>query len=53
LQPTMNHMEVVAFIHPDQFAFYKEKALQKGFLKVESSPLVRSSYHAEKHIKQP
>ena len=53
LQPTMDHMEVVEYIHPDQFVMYREKALEKGFLEVESSPLVRSSYHAEKHIKQP
>ncbi len=52
LQPTMDHMEVLEYIHPDQFALYRDKALQKGFLEVESSPLVRSSYHAEKHIKQ-
>jgi len=51
LQPTMDHMEVAEYIHPDQFEFYREQALQKGFDKVESSPLVRSSYHAEKHIK--
>jgi len=51
LQPTMAHMEVSEYIHPDLFELYREKALQKGFKKVESSPLVRSSYHAEKHIK--
>ena len=50
LQPTRTHMPVVDYIHPDQFATYREEALQKGFAKVESSPLVRSSYHAEKHI---
>jgi lipoic acid synthetase len=49
LQPTMQHMPVSEYIHPDQFAFYKEEALERGFLAVESSPLVRSSYHAEKH----
>lgn len=52
LQPTRDHMEVVEYVHPDQFVMYREKSLEKGFLKVESSPLVRSSYHAEKHIKQ-
>jgi len=51
LQPTMEHMPVVDYIHPDQFAIYREKALEKGFLKVESSPLVRSSYHAETHVR--
>lgn len=50
LQPTMEHMPVVDYIHPDVFDFYRDQALQKGFNKVESSPLVRSSYHAEKHI---
>lgn len=49
LQPTMEHMPVEAYIHPDQFEFYREQALAKGFKAVESSPLVRSSYHAEKH----
>jgi lipoyl synthase len=49
LQPTLNHMPVGEYIHPDVFEFYRETGLQKGFLAVESSPLVRSSYHAEKH----
>ena len=51
LQPTPNHLAVVEFIHPDLFDEYKEIALAKGFMYVESSPLVRSSYHAEKHVK--
>ena len=50
LQPTKMHLEVAAFIHPDTFAHYKEVGLQKGFPYVESGPLVRSSYHAERHI---
>jgi lipoic acid synthetase len=50
LQPTPNHLPVQEFIHPDKFAYYKEVALKKGFGYVESGPLVRSSYHAEKHI---
>ncbi len=50
LQPTKMHLEVAEFIHPDQFAKYKEIGLAKGFNYVESGPLVRSSYHAEKHI---
>ncbi len=50
LQPTKMHLEVASFIHPDQFAKYKEVGLSKGFKYVESGPLVRSSYHAEKHI---
>lgn len=47
LQPTRTHLPVVAYIHPDKFAFYKQKALEIGFVHVESGPLVRSSYHAE------
>ncbi|MDQ3141477.1 MAG: lipoyl synthase [Bacteroidota bacterium] len=50
LQPTKNHLEVAEFIHPDEFARYKELGLQKGFRYVESGPLVRSSYHAERHL---
>jgi len=51
LQPTPKHLDVEEFIHPDIFDEYKEIALAKGFMYVESSPLVRSSYHAEKHVK--
>lgn len=50
LQPTKKHLPVVRFIHPDEFAAYKETGYQLGFDYVESGPLVRSSYHAEKHI---
>jgi lipoic acid synthetase len=50
LQPTKMHLEVVEFVHPDTFAMYREIGLAKGFDYVESGPLVRSSYHAEKHI---
>jgi lipoic acid synthetase len=50
LQPTKMHLDVAAFIHPDIFAFYKEEGLKRGFDYVESGPLVRSSYHAEKHL---
>lgn len=53
LQPTMEHMSVEEYIHPDQFKFYREQALARGFQAVESSPLVRSSYHAEKHALIP
>jgi lipoic acid synthetase len=49
LQPTLDHMPVSEYIHPDRFAVYRQRALEKGFIAVESSPLVRSSYHAEKH----
>lgn len=50
LQPTKMHLAVAEFVHPDQFAEYKEIGLQKGFKYVESGPLVRSSYHAERHV---
>lgn len=50
LQPTKKHLPVQEFVHPDTFAFYKQAALEKGFRYVESGPLVRSSYHAEKHL---
>jgi lipoyl synthase len=50
LQPTKMHIAVAEFIHPDLFAEYKEIGLQKGFRYVESGPLVRSSYHAERHL---
>ncbi len=50
LQPTPRHLPVAEFIHPDVFANYKTAGLAKGFRYVESGPLVRSSYHAEKHI---
>jgi lipoic acid synthetase len=50
LQPTKEHLPVASFIHPDKFAEYKTIGLQMGFNYVESGPLVRSSYHAEKHI---
>lgn len=49
LQPTMDHMPVEEYIHPDQFSLYREQAVNLGFKAVESSPLVRSSYHAGKH----
>ncbi len=50
LQPSPKHLKVQEFIHPDVFAKYKVIGLEKGFRFVESGPLVRSSYHAEKHI---
>ncbi len=50
LQPTPNHIAVAEYVHPDVFNEWKQIALNKGFLYVESSPLVRSSYNAEKHI---
>ena len=50
LQPTKMHYDVVEFIHPDLFLHYKEVGMSKGFDVVESGPLVRSSYHAERHL---
>lgn len=50
LQPTKMHLKVAEFIHPDVFAHYKEVGLNKGLAYVESGPLVRSSYHAERHL---
>lgn len=50
LQPTPKHLPVAEFIRPEVFAELKEIALEKGFKFVESGPLVRSSYHAEKHL---
>ena len=50
LQPTPKHLPVKEFITPEQFAKYKKIGLEKGFRFVESSPLVRSSYRAEKHM---
>ncbi|TAF94541.1 MAG: lipoyl synthase [Cytophagia bacterium] len=50
LQPTKMHHEVIDWIHPDQFAFYREEGLQRGLKYVEAGPLVRSSYHSERHV---
>ncbi len=50
LQPTKMHIEVAEYVHPDVFAEYKEFGMARGFDWVESSPLVRSSYHAERHV---
>ncbi|GAB4133581.1 MAG: lipoyl synthase [Raineya sp.] len=53
LQPTKMHLEVAEYIHPDTFAHYKEEGLKRGLKYVESGPLVRSSYHAERHVHVP
>jgi len=50
LQPTKSHLPVEEYVHPDLFEEYRKIGLEKGFRKVESAPLVRSSYHAERHI---
>ena len=50
LQPTPSHLQVVEFVSPATFEKYRLAGIEKGFRFVESSPLVRSSYHAEKHV---
>ena len=50
LQPTTKHLPVIEYVHPDRFAKFKEIGISLGFRVVESGPLVRSSYHAEKHL---
>lgn len=50
LQPTKNHYPLQEYIHPDTFAEYGRIGKEKGFRHIESAPMVRSSYHAEKHI---
>jgi lipoic acid synthetase len=50
LQPTPKHLPVADFITPERFAEYEEIGKKMGFRHVESGPLVRSSYHAEKHM---
>jgi lipoic acid synthetase len=50
LQPSKKNIPVAEYIPPSRFDTYKEAALRKGFRHVESAPLVRSSYHAEKHL---
>lgn len=50
LQPTKNHLKVESFVHPDIFEYYRLEGLKMGFDFVESGPLVRSSYHAERHL---
>ena len=50
LQPTKLHIEVAEYIHPDTFAHYREEGLRRGLKYVESEPLVRSSYQAERHV---
>ena len=53
LQPTKMHLEVDDFISPEIFEMYKEEGLKRGLKYVESGPLVRSSYHAERHVNVP
>ena len=51
LQPTKNHLPVDRFVTPEEFNMFKEEGLRMGFKIVESSPLVRSSYHADRHAR--
>jgi lipoic acid synthetase len=53
LQPTKMHLEVAEYIHPDTFEMYREEGLKRGLKYVEAGPLVRSSYHAERHVNVP
>ena len=53
MQPSRRNIPVAAYIHPDEFAEYKRIGLAKGFRVVESAPLVRSSYCAERHVAPP
>jgi lipoic acid synthetase len=50
LRPTVNHLPVIRFVHPDEFSAYRQLGLQKGFVEVVSGPLVRSSYRAERAL---
>ena len=50
LQPSHKHYPVAEYVTPEQFKRYKEIGIGKGFLEVESAPLVRSSYHADKQV---
>jgi lipoic acid synthetase len=53
LQPTKMHLEVAEFIHPETFDMYREEGIKRGLKYVEAGPLVRSSYHAERHVNVP
>ncbi len=52
LQPTKQHLPVNRYVRPEEFKMYKEEGLKMGFKIVESSPLVRSSYHADEHARE-
>jgi lipoic acid synthetase len=51
LRPTEDQLTVARYVTPEEFALFKQDALQQGFRHVESGPLVRSSYHAWEHVK--
>jgi lipoic acid synthetase len=50
LQPTRNHLPVRRYVHPEEFAAFREQGLALGYLEVVSGPLVRSSYRAERAL---
>ena len=50
LQPTRRHLPVVEYVHPKQFARLRTLGLERGLRHIESGPLIRSSYHAERHV---
>lgn len=52
LQPSRNHLPIDRWVHPEQFARYKEEGLKMGFRVVEAGPLVRSSFHAEEQVRE-
>lgn len=52
LQPTVNHLPVARYVHPDIFEMYREVGIKMGYRVVESGPLVRSSYHADEQVRQ-
>ncbi|MFQ5527659.1 MAG: lipoyl synthase [Thermoanaerobaculia bacterium] len=51
MRPTARHLEVDRWVHPDEFAAYRDRALELGFSHCESGPMVRSSYHAHEHVR--
>jgi lipoyl synthase len=52
LRPTLNHLAVERWVHPDEFARYREWGLERGFVEVASGPLVRSSYRADRILEK-
>ena len=52
LQPTVKHYPLIRYVHPEEFQELKELAISKGFLIVASSPLTRSSYHADEDFSE-
>jgi len=52
LRPTANHLPVARYVHPDEFARYRDLGLERGFVEVVSGPLVRSSYRAERALEK-